>query len=119
MIGQKAQCEVYCKFLLQVNDENVMRQYNQSNFTYFKESMCNIIFHSVPKLAIYDLDGRHGGADRGRNKFLENNWQLLRDNINFTKEILSSPEDSAQMNVLRWLGIQGQEAADRRSHLET
>lgn len=48
MIGQKAQTEVYCKLLLQVTDENVMKQYNQSNFTYFKESMCNLIFHSVP-----------------------------------------------------------------------
>ena len=34
-----------------------MKQYNQSNFYYFKEPMCNLIFHSVPRLAIYDIDG--------------------------------------------------------------
>jgi hypothetical protein len=65
--------------LLQVTDESVMKQYNQSNFTYFKETMCNLIFHSVPSLAIYDMDGKHGGSDRGRHDFLHQKWQYMRD----------------------------------------
>ena len=47
-----------------------MRQYTRSNYDYFKDEMCTLIFHSVPRLAIYDIDGRYGNVDRGIQIFL-------------------------------------------------
>ena len=37
----------------------------------------------------------------GKKEFLERNWHIVRDNVEFTREV--SPEDFKSMEVLRWL----------------
>lgn len=104
LIGQDFQAEAYAKLLLQVPEVNLMKLYHQSNYGYFSESMCRLLFHCVPRIAIYDVYLKNGGADRGQALFEKGNWQLLRDNINFEKDVLNN-EEGRQMEVLKWLHV--------------
>ena len=45
-------------------------------------------------------DNTDSGID-GKREFLERNWDIVRDNVEFTREV--SPEDFKAMEVLRWL----------------
>lgn len=67
--------------------------------------MCALLFHCVPQLAIYDVDGTYGGAQKGQMSFESQDWQLLRDNIEFHKEVVCSDEEVKQMEVLKWLHL--------------
>jgi hypothetical protein len=75
---------VYAKILIGITDDNAMKQYRQVNYAYFSEPMCDQILESVPKLGIYDIHGDLGGVDSGKERFLAQDWQVHRQNIEFT-----------------------------------
>lgn len=86
MLGDETMREVYARVLVDVRDDNSMKQVRQENRVYFVESMCNRILHSVPEVAMYD-----GNSFEDRRKFLKENWQQNKDRVNFVGEV--TPED--------------------------
>jgi hypothetical protein len=71
---------------------------SQANEKYFTEDMCTRILQSVPAVAMYE--SKTSGID-GKKEYLERNWHIVRDNVEFTREW--SSEDAKAMEVLRWL----------------
>ena len=104
MIGDQAQRETYARVLLAISadgtSDDISRKIPLANERYFRTEMCTRILQSVPQVAMYESQEHPSGATAKRD-YLQSNWQLVRDNVEFTREV--SAEDFKAMEVLRWL----------------
>lgn len=105
MLGDQAQRETYAKVLLKLSkggtSDDISRKIPQANEKLFTDDMCMRILQSVPQVAMYEEENCLVGSTQAKESYLERNWDLVRDNVEFTREVDS--DDLQSMEILRWL----------------